>query len=88
MEPVRIDLVTGVDGCEFGRAWRSRVKVRIEGVTFYVLGINDLIRTRRAVGRPPDLSDIERLRVSRKRSGPTGRPRNSARRKSSRPRRA
>ncbi len=68
VEPIRIDIITSVEGLEFAAAWRKRVATRFGRVPVNVLGNADLIRNKRACGRPQDLLDIERLeRHARKR---------------------
>ena len=59
--PVRIDLLTEVDGLEFEFAWRNRVKTSFGDNVCFVLSKADLITNKRASGRTQDLADIERL---------------------------
>lgn len=60
-EPRRIDFLTSIDGVEFEEAWERRVALELDGVPVLVLGREDLIRNKRAVGRARDLADIEAL---------------------------
>ncbi len=59
--PGRIDLLTSVSGLEFESAWLNRVQLNIDDVSFYVVGLKDLIQNKRASGRPKDLADIAGL---------------------------
>lgn len=59
--PRRIDLLTSIDGVEFEDAWQRRLTVGLEGVEIPVIGREDLIRNKRAAGRPKDLLDLELL---------------------------
>ena len=59
--PVRIDLLTSISGVGFDEAWAGRIEVSIEGVTVGVLGREELLRNKRATGRPKDLLDAESL---------------------------
>lgn len=59
--PRRIDIMTGIDGVAFDTAWEARVEVTIDGVRIPVLGRADLIRNKRASGRPEDVADVARL---------------------------
>ena len=59
--PQRIDLQTSITGVSFDEAWENRVKVEIEGLNVPVLGREELIRNKRAIGRARDLADIEDL---------------------------
>jgi hypothetical protein len=59
--PTRIDILTGVSGLMFGEAWSRRTTVRIGELPVGVIGREDLIRNKRATGRPQDLVDADRL---------------------------
>jgi hypothetical protein len=59
--PVRIDVLTSIDGLSFDEAWPNRLASTIGDVPTQVLGRLDLIRNKKASGRPRDLADIERL---------------------------
>ena len=59
--PLRIDVLTAVDGLEFEAAWENRVMARLGGSEVPVLSRHDLISNKRASGRLQDLADVERL---------------------------
>jgi hypothetical protein len=59
--PNRIDILNTIDGITFEDAWPRRVKARHGDEFMWVIGIDDLIANKRAVGRPSDLSDVEKL---------------------------
>ena len=59
--PRRIDLMTSVDGVDFDPAWESRFVTRIADCPVPFLAREDLLRNKRAAGRPKDLLDIELL---------------------------
>jgi len=59
--PARIDILTGVSGLSFEEAWPHRTTVRIGELSVAVIGREDLIRNKRATGRPQDLVDADRL---------------------------
>ena len=61
VEPRRIDIMTGIDGVDFETAWANRTEVLVEDVQVPVLSRADLIRNKKAVGRPQDLADVARL---------------------------
>ncbi|MCB9385277.1 MAG: nucleotidyltransferase [Bryobacterales bacterium] len=61
IEPVRIDILTLVDGLVFEAAWSCKSQVSFEGEPVNVLSREDLIRNKRAAGRPRDLADISQL---------------------------
>jgi hypothetical protein len=60
--PVRIDLLTSIAGVGFSTAWKNRLVVELDGMRVPMLGRRDLIRNKKAAGRPKDLLDIELLR--------------------------
>ncbi len=78
IEPNRVDIMMGIDGVTFPVAWRNRVRTTYAGIPVYLLGRNDLIRAKKASGRPRDLEDIARLRQGRVHGGRRRRPPPSA----------
>jgi hypothetical protein len=61
--PVRIDIVKGVPGGDFERAYPRRVTADWDGVQVDVVGRDDLITLKRASGRPRDLLDADALEL-------------------------
>jgi hypothetical protein len=59
--PGRIDLLTSITGVEFDSAWARRETGDMGGVSIAFIGREDLIRNKRAVGRPRDLADASEL---------------------------
>ncbi len=59
--PVRIDIVTSISGVEFDEAWPRRLRARFADQEVGVLSREDLIRSKRAAGRPQDLADVDWL---------------------------
>jgi len=59
--PVRIDIITSIDGVEFDEAWLERVSVALGDLTVGVLSRRHLIVNKRTAGRLQDLADVERL---------------------------
>lgn len=66
LPPRRIDLLTSIDGVEFADAWESRLVTRIADCPVPFLAREELLRNKRAAGRPKDLLDIELLEGSGK----------------------
>lgn len=61
--PVRIDLLTGIDGVpSFRAAWARRVEGRYGDALVWFLSLADLISAKSAAGRPQDLADLDVLR--------------------------
>jgi len=63
IEPSRIDVLTSIDGVEFDEAWPNRLMASVDGLVVPILGREDLIRNKRAVGRDQDLADVARLQA-------------------------
>lgn len=59
--PVRIDILTKIDGVSFQEAFAARVMSRFGGRPVAVLSREHLIRNKRATGRLQDLADVERM---------------------------
>ncbi|MBI4950741.1 MAG: hypothetical protein HY908_01800 [Myxococcales bacterium] len=63
--PNRIDLISTLGTVTFGRAWRRRVVDRLRGrrpaVLVHIIGLPDLLRSKRDAGRHKDLEDVEAL---------------------------
>jgi len=64
LPPCRIDVLTSIDAVEFGQAWPRRLMIEIEGLAVPVLGREDLLTNKRALGRPQDLADVAWLESS------------------------
>ncbi|MGQ0643730.1 MAG: hypothetical protein ACT4P6_23525 [Gemmatimonadaceae bacterium] len=65
--PVRIDVITSVEGLAFEECWPRRITARYGDLDIPVIGLDDLIVNKRAVGRTRDLADVELLEKIRKR---------------------
>lgn len=61
IDPVRVDILTAIDGVEFEDAWVDRQETSFEGERVNVLSRDHLIRNKRASGRLQDLADVESL---------------------------
>ena len=64
--PNRIDLLTRIKGLRFDRAWMNRVKVKINREMAPFLSLEDIIKAKRAAGRPQDLIDLKNLMSAKK----------------------
>jgi Nucleotidyl transferase of unknown function (DUF2204) len=56
--PNRVDLLTTIDGVTFDEAWRGRVPGHYGAQAVDYIGRAELIRNKRASGRPQDLLDL------------------------------
>jgi len=60
--PVRIDILTVLDGLSFAESWERRSEGELDGLPLDFLHPDDFVRNKRAVGRMQDLADIARIR--------------------------
>jgi hypothetical protein len=59
--PIRIDVLTDIDGVGFDEAWADRITARFLDVSVPVLSAAHLIKNKRTVGRAQDVADVEWL---------------------------
>lgn len=59
--PLRIDLLTSIDGVSFDECYQNRKTIFIDGLQVHFIGFNDLIKNKKASGRHQDLGDVENL---------------------------
>ncbi len=59
--PVRVDLLMSVTGLDFDDAWPRLVEIDFEGTPALFISRDDLITSKRALGRPQDLIDAKLL---------------------------
>jgi hypothetical protein len=64
VQPLRIDILTSITGVIFEEAWPRRTLVEVESRSIPFLSRADLIRNKRATGRPKDAFDVESLEKS------------------------
>ena len=64
--PLRIDVLTSIDGVAFDDAWQGRFHTSFAGIPVAVLSLEHLICNKRAAGRPQDLADLHWLERQKK----------------------
>jgi predicted nucleotidyltransferase len=65
-EPLRIDLLTKLEGFQFQEIWQSRVTADYGSEKVHFIGLDDLIQNKKQAARPTDLIDIDHLEKARK----------------------
>ena len=55
--PLRIEIMTSIDGVEFAECFRTREVVDLDGVETNVISLDNLKQNKRASGRHKDLAD-------------------------------
>ena len=68
LPPIRIDIITNIDGVEFEEAWPDRLETLFGGVPAFVLSRHHLIRNKKTSARLQDLADVQQLEATEDRS--------------------
>lgn len=66
-EPVRIDIVTSIEGCNFEQVWKNKKRGQYSKEKVYFIGLDELIKNKKASGRKQDKVDIDVLLIAKKR---------------------
>jgi len=66
-EPVRLDIITSIEGCSFKEAWKNKKVSRYGNQKVSFIGISQLIKNKKASKRKQDKVDLEILLKARKR---------------------
>lgn len=66
--PIRIDIMGRILGLDFKTAWKNKKRVQYGKTPIYILGLGDLVKSKKKSGRRQDLLDLENL--SRKKRTP------------------
>ena len=61
--PNRVDLLTSISGVGFDEAWANRVPAKLEGLPVFFIGLDSLVKNKKATGRTQDQADLEALGV-------------------------
>ena len=61
IEPVRIEVLTEISGCEFADCYARRVPATIDGIPASVISLPDLIKNKLKSGRLKDMDDAQKL---------------------------
>jgi hypothetical protein len=59
--PIRIDIITSIDGVEFDEAWSEKLATHYSDQAVQVLSRRHLIQNKKTSGRLQDLADVEAL---------------------------
>lgn len=68
--PQRIDIITGIDGVEFDKAWPARVVTQFGSQPCYVISREHLLQNKRVCRRDRDAWDIKLLQRPPRREPP------------------
>ena len=68
LPPLRIDIITKIDGVEFEDAWPDRVETSFGGIPAFVISRHHLITNKKTAARLQDLADVQQLEETADRS--------------------
>lgn len=60
--PLRIDLLTNIDGVTFSECIKNKKDVMISGLSINFIGYEDLVKNKKSTGRHRDLDDLENMK--------------------------
>jgi len=66
-EPVRIDIITSIEGCTFDKVWKNRKIGRYGEERVCFIGLDELIRNKQSLKRKQDKADLDILWIVKKR---------------------
>ncbi|MEO8166731.1 MAG: nucleotidyltransferase [bacterium] len=59
--PLRIDVITAIDGVTFEVAYGRRNEIEVNGVKISLISLEDLLTNKKKSGRPKDIDDLDNL---------------------------
>ena len=59
--PLRIEIITSIDGVEFAECYKNKNTVTIDNIEIDFISLKDLKKNKKASGRYQDLADLENL---------------------------
>jgi hypothetical protein len=59
--PLRIEILTSIDGVEFSKCYKKRHLVEVDDIKVNFISLEDLKKNKKASGRHRDLDDLEHL---------------------------
>jgi predicted nucleotidyltransferase len=64
--PLRIDILTNIDGIDFKEAYSQKQVIEIEDLKANYIGLRDLIQNKKTSGREKDIIDVKTLQKKQK----------------------
>ncbi len=59
--PVSIDIMTQVKGLDFTKAYKQASNHQVDDLSIKLIHLNDLINSKKQIGRPRDINDVQNL---------------------------
>ncbi len=61
VEPVRIEILTEISGCEFVDCYKRKIQGTLDGIPVHIISLPDLVKNKLKSGRLKDLDDARKL---------------------------
>lgn len=71
LAPIRVDIIMGLPGIKFDLAWKNSTRSKYGGTPINILGIEELVRSKKKTNRAQDRLDLKRLMTKIKGVGKT-----------------
>jgi len=65
-EPLRVDILTSIEGCSFKEVWRNKITFRYGRQKAFFIGIGELIKNKKSSNSKQDKVDLDILLQSQK----------------------
>ena len=59
--PVRVDITMGLGGIDFNDAWKNRKRTKYGNISINILGLKELVKSKKIFKRKQDKLDLEKL---------------------------
>jgi hypothetical protein len=64
--PLRLEISTSISGVDFDECYKTRTTDTIDGIEVNVIDLENLLKNKKASGRPKDITDFKKLTQKRK----------------------
>ena len=61
VEPMRIEILTEISGCDFSDCYARRIQATLDGLPVSIISLPDLLKNKSSTGRLKDLNDAQKL---------------------------
>jgi len=61
-EPLRIDILTSIEGMDFDKCYKRRTSKKADKIKINFIGLDDLRKNKKLVGRDRDIEDYKHLK--------------------------
>ena len=61
VEPIRIEIMTEISGCDFAQAYAEKIEGILDGTPVSIISLPQLIKNKTSSGRLRDLDDVQKL---------------------------